>query len=72
MIKKNGSYILKTKEGSIRSKKIVVATNGFYQEGLIPQMDGRVLPVISNVIVTRKLSEDEINTHNFQTFSTHR
>ena len=45
---------LKTKEGSIRSKKIVVATNGFYQEGLIPQMDGRVLPVISNIIVNKK------------------
>jgi glycine/D-amino acid oxidase-like deaminating enzyme len=55
--KENGSYILRTKEGSIRSKKIVVATNGFYQEGLIPQMDGRVLPVISNIIVTRKLNE---------------
>ena len=67
--KENGSYILKTKEGSIRSKKIVVATNGFYQEGLIPQMDGRVLPVISNIIVTRKLNEDELNAHNFKTFS---
>jgi len=67
--KENGSYILKTKEGSIRSKKIVVATNGFYQEGLIPQIDGRVLPVISNVIVTRKLNDDEINAHNFKTFS---
>jgi glycine/D-amino acid oxidase-like deaminating enzyme len=32
--KENGSYILRTKEGSIRSKKIVVATNGFYQEGI--------------------------------------
>ena len=58
--KENGYYILKTKEGSIRTKKIVVATNGFYQEGLIPQLDGRVLPVISNVIVTRKLNEDEL------------
>jgi len=67
--KENGLYTLKTKEGSIRSKKIVVATNGFYQEGLIPQMDGRILPVISNVIVTRKLNEDEINNHNFKTFA---
>src|SRR6056300_399309 len=67
--KENGSYVLRTKEGSIRSKKIVVATNGFYQEGLIPQMDGRVLPVISNIIVTRKLNEDELNAHNFKTFS---
>jgi len=67
--KENGSYVLRTKEGFIRSKKIVVATNGFYQEGLIPQMDGRVLPVISNIIVTRKLNEDELNAHNFKTFS---
>jgi len=67
--KENGFYILQTKEGNIRSKKIVVATNGFYQEGLIPQMDGRVLPVISNIIVTRKLNEDELNAHNFKTFS---
>mgnify|MGYP007000460796 len=64
-----GSYFLKTKEGIIRTKKIVVATNGFYQEGLIPQMDGMVLPVISNVIVTRKLNDDELNAHNFKTFS---
>ena len=67
--KENGSYILKTKEGIIRTKKIVVATNGFYQEGLIPQMDGRVLPVISNVIVTRKLNNDELIAHNFKTSS---
>ena len=67
--KENGSYSLKTKEGFIRSKKIVVATNGFYQEGLIPQIDGRILPVISNIIVTRKLNDDEIDAHNFRTLS---
>ena len=69
IIKDNGSYVLRSKEGSIRSKKIVVATNGFYQEGLIPQIDGRVLPVISNIIVTRKLTNHEIDSHNFKTFS---
>jgi glycine/D-amino acid oxidase-like deaminating enzyme len=66
--KDGGSYILRTKEGSIRAKKVVVTTNGFYQEGLIPQMNGRILPVISNIIVTRKLTESEINIHNFKTF----
>ena len=69
IIKDNGNYIVETEEGSIRSKKIVVATNGFYQEGLIPQIDGRLLPVISNVIVTRKLKDHELDAHNFQTFS---
>jgi len=67
--KVNGSYILRTKEGSVNTKKIVVATNGFYQEGLVPQMNSRILPVISNIIVTRKLTKNEIDSHNFKTFS---
>ena len=69
MKKKNNSYILRTSEGSVNTKKIVVATNGFYQEGLVPQMNSRILPVISNIIVTRKLTKDEINLHNFRTYS---
>ena len=67
--KNSGEYLLHSKEGNIRTKKIVVATNGFYQEGLIPEMNGKILPVISNIIVTRKLSEDELNLHNFKTYA---
>ena len=67
--KNSGEYLLHSKEGNIRTKKIVVATNGFYQEGLIPQMNGKILPVISNIIVTRKLSDDELNFHNFKTYA---
>ncbi len=67
--KHDTSYILRTEEGSVKTKKIVVATNGFYQEGLVPQLNSRILPVISNIIVTRKLTEDELNLHNFKTFS---
>lgn len=65
----NVSYNLKTKEGSVNAKKIVVATNGFYQEGLVPQLNNRILPVISNIIVTRQLTKNEIDLHNFKTFS---
>ena len=67
--KNSGEYLLHSREGNIRTKKIVVATNGFYQEGLIPEMNGKILPVISNIIVTRKLSEDELNLHNFKTYA---
>ena len=67
-IEKNlDNYILRSKEGLIKTKKIVVATNGFYQEGLIPQLDSRILPVISNIIVTRKLTDEELDIHNFKT-----
>ncbi len=65
----DSSYVIRAKEGSVKTKKIVVATNGFYQEGLIPQMNSRILPVISNIIVTRKLTKTEIDSHNFKTFS---
>ena len=67
--KNYGSYTLRAKEGSVNAKKVVVATNGFYQEGLVPQMNSRILPVISNIIVTRKLTKNEIDLHNFKTFS---
>ena len=67
--KNNGYYTLKSKEGSVKAKKVVVATNGFYQEGLVPQLNSRILPVISNIIVTRKLTYKEIDLHNFKTFS---
>jgi glycine/D-amino acid oxidase-like deaminating enzyme len=65
----NNSYTLRTNEGSVNTKKVVVATNGFYQEGLVPQMNSRILPVISNIIVTRQLTKSEIDLHNFKTFS---
>ena len=67
--KNNGYYTLKSKEGSVKAKKVVIATNGFYQEGLVPQLNSRILPVISNIIVTRKLTDKEIDLHNFKTFS---
>ena len=67
--KNSGYYTLKSKEGSVKAKKVVVATNGFYQEGLVPQLNSRILPVISNIIVTRKLTDKEIDLHNFKTFS---
>ena len=69
MIKLIALTVLRTKEGSVNTKKVVVATNGFYQEGLVPQMNSRILPVISNIIVTRKLTKNEIDLHNFKTFS---
>ena len=67
--KNNSDYILRTNEGSVKTKKVVIATNGFYQEGLVPQLNSRILPVISNIIVTRKLTKSEIDLHNFKTYS---
>ena len=32
-------------------------------------MDGRVLPVVSNIIVTRPLTNEELSLHNFNTYA---
>ena len=51
----------------ITSNKIVMATNGFYKDDLFPDLNDRILPVISNIIITRPLTSDEVNSHNFVT-----
>ena len=51
----------------ITSNKIVMATNGFYKDDLFPDLNDRILPVISNIIITRPLTKDEIKSHNFVT-----
>ena len=69
-IKKNNNYYTAfCNSVEIKTKKIVVATNGFYQEGLIKELDSRIMPIISNIIVTEPLTEEQIHLHNFNTFS---
>tara|TARA_B100001093_G_scaffold93919_1_gene86099 strand:+ start:176 stop:1519 length:1344 start_codon:yes stop_codon:yes gene_type:complete len=65
----NNIYIANSNSFEIKAKKIVVATNGFYQEGLIKELDSTVMPIISNIIVTKPLTETQIQLHNFKTFS---
>jgi len=67
--KKSNFYIAKANNKKIKTKKIVIATNGFYQDGLIKQIDSRILPIISNIIVTNPLSNKELSLHNFKTYS---
>lgn len=61
--KENGLHILETEQGSLRAKKVIVACNGFMPEGLNPSIDARVLPLQSQIIVTRPLSNDELAAH---------
>ena len=69
-IKKNYNYYIgQCNLFELKARKIVVATNGFYQEGLVNELDSSVMPIISNIIVTRPLTEKQIDLHNFKTFS---
>ncbi|PPR45991.1 MAG: Gamma-glutamylputrescine oxidoreductase [Alphaproteobacteria bacterium MarineAlpha5_Bin7] len=53
----------------IAANKVVMATNGFYKDDLFPDLNNMILPVISNIIVTRPLTKDEIDSYNFVTYN---
>jgi glycine/D-amino acid oxidase-like deaminating enzyme len=54
-----GRHVLTTAQGRLLARQIVVATNGYTPEDIFPWHSGRLMPALSNIIVTRPLSEAE-------------
>jgi len=52
---------LETEHGFVRSKKVVLAGNGYAREDAPKWLHGRTLPVMSSVQVTRPLSDAELS-----------
>ncbi len=65
--KVNGKYKIISNNQIINANKIVMATNGFYKDDIFPKLNNMILPVISNIIITRPLTNEEIESHNFIT-----
>ena len=57
--KEGEKHILSTPRGEVRAKHVVFATNGYTNERLHPSLNGGVLPVSSNIIVTSPMSAEE-------------
>ena len=55
----DGLHRLSTAGGTLTARKVIFSTNGFMPEGLRPEFYARTLPVISSIIVTRPLREEE-------------
>ncbi|MDH3694502.1 MAG: FAD-binding oxidoreductase [Gammaproteobacteria bacterium] len=65
---KNDSWHeLVTRDGTLRARQVLVATNGFTREGLHAQFDNIMLPAISNIIVTRPLNDNELQAQSWHT-----
>jgi glycine/D-amino acid oxidase-like deaminating enzyme len=64
---RNGVHYLKTPGGIVRARAVAVATGGYTSQGLHPQLKNRLLPILSNSIVTRPLTESEREACNFRT-----
>ncbi|MEQ8654147.1 MAG: FAD-binding oxidoreductase [Kiloniellales bacterium] len=67
--KEGAEHLLETEQGALRARRVILATNGFQREGLKPEFDGRMLPALSNIVVTRPLSAEERAAENFVTES---
>lgn len=63
------NHILTTRGGTVRSRYVVLATNGFTPEHLYPAFHARTLPIISSIVVTRPLSDEELAAHAWRTES---
>ncbi len=50
---------LSTPGGTLRAKRVVMATNGYTPERLHPFFRGRLLPAASNIVVTPPLSDEQ-------------
>jgi glycine/D-amino acid oxidase-like deaminating enzyme len=57
--KEGGKHILRTPRGVLVADQVVIATAGYTLDTLNPWLAGRVLPAISNIIVTRPLTLTE-------------
>lgn len=55
-----GGYEIETGKGFLRATKVVIATNGYSSEDLPRWLAGRYMPAQSTVMVTRPLTENEL------------
>jgi glycine/D-amino acid oxidase-like deaminating enzyme len=59
--------LLETAHGSLRAKQVILTGNGFMPEHLHRSVQGRPLPVQSAIVVTRPMSEAELQQKGWHT-----
>jgi glycine/D-amino acid oxidase-like deaminating enzyme len=59
-VQTEGKHHLHTDDYVISASRVLVATNGYSQESVSGDLAGRLLPALSNIIVTRPLSNSEL------------
>lgn len=60
------SHHLITAKGSLRAKRVLLATNGFTPESLHSGFTAQTLPALSNIITTRPLTTEELAAQRWQ------
>lgn len=69
---KDGVHHLRTPGGTVRAKRVAVCTGGYTGQTLTPLLRNKIMPILSNTVVTRPLTAGELQATNFvsQTFMT--
>ncbi len=69
---RGGVHYLRTPGGTVRAKRVAVCTGGYTGQRLNPLLKNKILPILSNSVVTRVLTEAEIKACNVrsETFMT--
>ncbi|MCW5605154.1 MAG: FAD-binding oxidoreductase [Burkholderiales bacterium] len=65
--RRHGDHLLATPQGTVRTRKVVLATNGYTPERLHDCLRGTTLPVLSHIIVTRPMTAGEKTASGFAT-----
>ncbi len=63
---RNGVHHLRTPGGTVRARAVGFATGGYTSNALHPSLRSKIMPVLSNSLVTRPLTEDELQATNFR------
>ncbi|MGH7071122.1 MAG: NAD(P)/FAD-dependent oxidoreductase [Acetobacteraceae bacterium] len=64
---RSGVHHLRTPGGTVRARAVGIATGGYTSAALHPSVAGRIMPILSNSIVTRPMSKEEKEACNFVT-----
>ncbi|GAB3677727.1 NAD(P)/FAD-dependent oxidoreductase [Salinisphaera aquimarina] len=64
---RNGVHHVRTPGGTVRARAVGMATGGYTSNGLHPSLDSKIMPVLSNSLVTRPLTPQELDATNFLT-----
>uniref|UniRef100_UPI0026347683 NAD(P)/FAD-dependent oxidoreductase n=1 Tax=uncultured Halomonas sp. TaxID=173971 RepID=UPI0026347683 len=64
---RDGIHHLRTPGGVVKARSVGIATGGYTSQSLHPELKNRLLPILSNSIVTRPLTPSEIDACNLHT-----
>ncbi len=61
-----GVHHLRTPGGTVRARRVAVCTGGYTGQKITPLLKNRLMPILSNSVVTRVLTDAEIAACNFR------